>query len=67
MLSDQARQFVTSESVMAAGAVVATIIPLGLVVATGNLLVRGFTSGVRRVPPAETRQPARTRRSGEAE
>jgi alpha-glucoside transport system permease protein len=67
VLSDQARQFVTSESVMAAGAVVATIIPLGLVVATGNWLVRGFTSGVRWVPPAETRQPARVRRSGEAE
>ncbi|MCW2865599.1 MAG: Alpha-glucoside transport system permease protein [Actinoallomurus sp.] len=50
VLSDQARQFVTSESVMAAGAVVATVIPLGLVVATGNWLVRGFTSGVGREP-----------------
>lgn len=51
VLSDQARQFVTSESVMAAGAVVATVIPLGLVLATGNWLVRGFTSGVRPAGP----------------
>jgi alpha-glucoside transport system permease protein len=51
VLFDQARQFVTSESVMAAGAVVATAIPLGLVIATGALLVRGFTSGVRHEPP----------------
>jgi alpha-glucoside transport system permease protein len=51
VLFDQARQFVTSESVMAAGAVVATVIPLGLVIATGDLLVRGFTSGVRQGPP----------------
>lgn len=54
VLFDQARQFVTSESVMAAGAVVATAIPLGLVIATGNLLVRGFTSGVRQGPPRTT-------------
>jgi alpha-glucoside transport system permease protein len=56
VLSDQARQFVTSESVMAAGAVVATIIPLGLVIATGNLLVQGFISAVR---PALRRVDAR--------
>ena len=52
VLAEQARQFVTSESVMAAGAVVATAIPLGLVIATGDLLVRGFTSGVRQAPPS---------------
>jgi alpha-glucoside transport system permease protein len=63
VLSDQARQFVTSESVMAAGAVVATVIPLGLVVATGNWLVRGFTSGVR---PDVPREKIPSPRSGEA-
>ncbi len=62
VLFDQARQFVTSESVMAAGAVVATAIPLGLVIATGSLLVRGFTSGVPRGQPDPEAE-----RAGEAE
>jgi ABC-type glycerol-3-phosphate transport system permease component len=47
---------------MAAGAVVATVVPLGLVVATGNWLVRGFTSGVGREPAR-----AEVRRRGEKE
>lgn len=50
VLADQRRQFVTSESVLAAGAVVATVVPLGLVIATGSRLVQGLTSGVRRGP-----------------
>jgi alpha-glucoside transport system permease protein len=48
VLLEQARQFATSSSVLAAGAVVATILPLGLVLSTGKWLVRGLTEGVRR-------------------
>jgi alpha-glucoside transport system permease protein len=48
VLYDQMRQFTTSSGVLAADAVVTTIIPLGLVLATGNWLVRGFIRGVRR-------------------
>jgi alpha-glucoside transport system permease protein len=48
VLMEQARQFATSTGVLAAGAVVATVLPLGLVLATGKWLVRGLTEGVRR-------------------
>jgi alpha-glucoside transport system permease protein len=48
VLYDQTREFTTSSGVLAAGAVVATVIPLGLVLGTGKLLVRGFIQGVRR-------------------
>jgi alpha-glucoside transport system permease protein len=48
VLYDQAREFTTSSGVLAAGAVVATVIPLGLVLVTGKWLVRGFIRGVRR-------------------
>jgi ABC-type glycerol-3-phosphate transport system permease component len=48
VLYDQARDFTTSSGVLAAGAVVATVIPLALVLVTGKWLVRGFTHGVRR-------------------
>jgi alpha-glucoside transport system permease protein len=48
VLYDQARQFTTSSGVLAAGAVVATLVPLALVLLTGKWLVRGFIQGVRR-------------------
>ena len=48
VLYDQRREFTTSSAVLAATAVIATIIPLGLVLATGRWLVRGFIQGVRR-------------------
>jgi alpha-glucoside transport system permease protein len=48
VLYDQTREFTTSSGVLAAGAVIATVIPLGLVLGTGKLLVRGFIQGVRR-------------------
>ncbi|MGI8331515.1 ABC transporter permease subunit [Actinomadura scrupuli] len=48
VLMEQSRQFATSTGVLAAGAVVATALPLGLVLATGKWLVRGLTEGVRR-------------------
>jgi alpha-glucoside transport system permease protein len=47
VLLEQARQFTTSTGVLAAGAVVATALPLGLVLSTGRWLVRGLTEGVR--------------------
>jgi alpha-glucoside transport system permease protein len=48
VLYDQAREFTTSSGVLAAGAVVATVIPLALVLGTGKWLVQGFIHGVRR-------------------
>lgn len=48
VLYDQVRQFTTSAGVLAAGAVVATAVPLTLVLVTGPTLVKGFTQGVRR-------------------
>ncbi len=48
VLYDQVRQFTTSSGVLAAGAVVATAVPLTLVLVTGPTLVKGFIQGVRR-------------------
>jgi alpha-glucoside transport system permease protein len=48
VLYDQTREFTTSSGVLTAGAVVATVIPLALVLGTGKWLVLGFTRGVRR-------------------
>ncbi|GAA0342824.1 hypothetical protein NE235_01275 [Actinoallomurus spadix] len=48
VLYDQTREFTTSSGVLAAGAVVSTVIPLTLVLGTGKWLVQGFTQGVRR-------------------
>ncbi len=48
VLYDQTRQFTTSSGVLAAGAVVVTLVPLALVLATGRCLVQGFVQGVRR-------------------
>lgn len=48
VLYDQVRQFATSAGVLAAGAVVATAVPLTLVLVTGPTLVKGFIQGVRR-------------------
>lgn len=48
VLYDQTREFMTSSGALAAGAVVATVIPLALVLVTGRWLVQGFIQGVRR-------------------
>jgi alpha-glucoside transport system permease protein len=48
VLFEQTRQFATSAGPMAADAVVITLLPLILVLATGRWLVRGLAEGVRR-------------------
>ena len=48
VLFGQTREFATSAGPLAAGAVVITVVPLILVLATRRWLVRGLTEGVRR-------------------
>lgn len=48
ILFGQAREFATSTGPLAAGAVLITVVPLALVLATGKWLVRGLAEGVRR-------------------
>lgn len=48
VLFEQTREFATSTGSLAAGAVLITVVPLLLVLATGKWLVRGLTEGVRR-------------------
>jgi alpha-glucoside transport system permease protein len=48
VLFEQTRQFATSAGPLAADAVVITLFPLILVLATGRWLVRGLAEGVRR-------------------
>jgi len=47
VLFEQTRQFATSVGPLAADAVVITILPLVLVLATGKWLARGLAEGVR--------------------
>jgi alpha-glucoside transport system permease protein len=47
ILLQQAREFITSAGAMAAQGVVATAVPVALVLVTGRWLVRGLTQGVR--------------------
>ena len=48
VLFEQTREFATSTGSLAAGAVLITVVPLALVLATGKWQVRGLTDGVRR-------------------
>lgn len=48
VLFEQTREFATSTGPLAAGAVLITVVPLALVLATGRWLVRGLAEGVRR-------------------
>jgi ABC-type glycerol-3-phosphate transport system permease component len=48
VLFEQTREFATSAGPLAAGAVLITVVPLALVLATGRWLVRGLAEGVRR-------------------
>lgn len=48
VLFGQTREFATNIGPLAAGAVLITVVPLVLVLATGRWLVRGLTEGVRR-------------------
>jgi ABC-type glycerol-3-phosphate transport system permease component len=48
VLFEQTREFATSTGSLAAGAVLITVVPLALVLATGKWLVRGLTEEVRR-------------------
>jgi alpha-glucoside transport system permease protein len=47
-LLGEARQFATNSATLAAGAVVVTVVPLLLVLATGRWLIRGLAAGVAR-------------------
>ena len=47
VLFEQTRQFATSAGPLAADAIVITVVPLALVLATGKWLVRGLAEGVR--------------------
>jgi alpha-glucoside transport system permease protein len=48
VLFEQTREFATSTGPLAAGAVLITVVPLALVLASGKWLVRGLAEGVRR-------------------
>jgi alpha-glucoside transport system permease protein len=48
VLFEQTREFATSTGPLAAGAVLITVVPLALVLASGRWLVRGLAEGVRR-------------------
>jgi alpha-glucoside transport system permease protein len=48
VLFEQTREFATNTGPLAAGAMLITVVPLALVLATGKWLVRGLAAGVRR-------------------
>jgi alpha-glucoside transport system permease protein len=48
VLFEQTREFATNTGVLAAGAMLITVVPLALVLLTGKWLVRGLVAGVRR-------------------